>query len=142
MVRPDGVLTEHVIDASAAFEYLLNTPSGRRVAEIIENTPPIAPEMMDVEVMSALRGAVMRGVIDESQALTVLEDLALWPIERVPHRFLVRLAWQFRHNLTAYDAMYVALAHQRDATLLTTDSALASAPPPVLGVTVLDVRVA
>ena len=38
MVRPDGVLTEHVIDASAAFEYLLNTPIGRRVAEIIEVT--------------------------------------------------------------------------------------------------------
>ncbi len=141
MVRPDGILTEHVIDASAAFEYLLNTPSGRRVAEIIEATPPVAPEMLDAEVMSALRTAVMRGEINEAQALTVLEDLVLWPIERVPHRFLVQSAWQFRHNLSAYDAIYVALAHQRDATLLTTDSALAGAPASVLGVAVLDVRV-
>ena len=92
MVRPDGVLTEHVIDASAAFEYLLNTPSGRRVAEIIEATPPVAPEMLDAEVMSTLRTAVMRGVINEAQALTVLEDLVLWPIERVPYRSLVRSA--------------------------------------------------
>ena len=142
MVRPDGVLTQdYVIDASAAFEYLLNTPSGLRVAELIETTPPIAPEMLDVEVMSALRGAVMRGAIEEAQALTALEDLALWPIERVSHRFLVRTAWQFRHNVSAYDALYIALAQQQDATLLTTDTALAGAPASVLGVTVLDIRV-
>ena len=142
MVRPDGVLTQdYVIDASAAFEYLLNTPSGLRVAELIDATPPIAPEMLDVEVLSALRGAVMRGAIDETQALTVLEDLIDWPIERVSHRSLVSAAWQYRHNATAYDALYIALAHQRGATLLTTDSALAGAPPSVVGVTVLDVRV-
>ena len=132
---------EYVIDASAAFEYLLNTPKGQRIAELIDDVPPVAPEMLDAEVLSALRSAVMRGEIDEAQALTALEDLADWPIERVSHRFLVRSAWRFRHNVSAYDALYIALAHQRSATVLTTDDALAGAPASVLGVVVLNVGV-
>ena len=127
---------EHVIDASAAFEYLLNTPKGQRIAELIQDVPPIAPEMLDAEVLSALRSAMMRGEIDESQALTALEDLANWPIERVSHRYLVRSAWRFRHNVSPYDALYIALAHQRGMTVLTTDQALANAPASVLGVAV------
>ena len=127
---------EHVIDASAAFEYLLNTPKGQRIAELIQDIPPIAPEMLDAEVLSALRSAVMRGEIDEAQALTALEDLADWPIERVSHRYLARSAWQFRHNVSPYDALYIALAHQRGITVLTTDEALANAPATVLGVPV------
>ena len=130
---------ECVIDTSAAFEYLLNTPKGQRVAEFIENVPPIAPELLDAEVLSALRSAVMRGEIDESQALTALEDLADWPIERVSHRYLAWSAWRFRHNVSPYDALYIALAWQRGMTVLTTDEALAGAPASVLGVAVRNV---
>ena len=92
--------------------------------------------MLDAEVLSALRSAVMRGEIDESQALTALEDLADWPIERVSHRYLTRSAWRFRHNVSPYDAPYIALARQRGMTVLTTDEALANAPESVLGVPV------
>ena len=59
---------EYVIDASAAFEYLLNAPKGQRIAELIQDLPPIAPETLDAEVLSALRSGVMWGEIDESQA--------------------------------------------------------------------------
>ena len=137
MGQVHGITSEgHVIDASAAFEYLLNTPKGQRIAEIIQDIPPIAPEMLDAEVLSALRSAVMRGEIDESQALTALEDLADWPIELVSHRYLARSAWQLRHNVSPYDALYIALARQRGMTVLTTDEALANAPASVLGVPV------
>jgi predicted nucleic acid-binding protein len=37
-------------------------------------------------------------------------------------------AWQLRENVTAYDAMYVALAEALDATMITCDSPLAKAP--------------
>ena len=127
---------EHVIDASAAFEYLLNTVKGQRIAALIQDVPPIAPEMPDAEVLSALRSAVMRGEIDESQAPTALEDLADWPIERVSHRYLARSAWRFRHNVSPYDAHYIAPAYQRGMIVLTTDEALANAPASVLGVPV------
>jgi predicted nucleic acid-binding protein len=37
-------------------------------------------------------------------------------------------AWQLRENVTAYDAMYVALAEALDATVVTCDLPLAKAP--------------
>jgi predicted nucleic acid-binding protein len=35
--------------------------------------------------------------------------------------------WELRHNLTAYDALYVALAEMLDAPLVTLDRRLAAA---------------
>lgn len=37
-------------------------------------------------------------------------------------------SWDLRHKLTVYDAAYVALAELLDATLVTSDGALATAP--------------
>jgi len=42
--------------------------------------------------------------------------------------------WRLRHNLTAYDAAYVALADKLGATLITRDARLASAAAPDLSV--------
>ena len=39
-------------------------------------------------------------------------------------------AWELRTNLSAYDALYVALAEQLDAPLLSADARLARAPGP------------
>jgi predicted nucleic acid-binding protein len=50
------------------------------------------------------------------------------PLRRYPHGLLMSRAWQMRHNLTIYDAMYAALAELLDATLLTRDRRLAAAP--------------
>lgn len=47
---------------------------------------------------------------------------------RYGHEALAPRVWQLRHNLTAYDATYVALAEALDAALLTTDKRLAQAP--------------
>jgi predicted nucleic acid-binding protein len=41
---------------------------------------------------------------------------------------LLPRVWELRHNLTAYDAVYVALAEALDATLVTRDQRLAQAP--------------
>ncbi|PZS01499.1 MAG: twitching motility protein PilT [Pseudonocardiales bacterium] len=46
--------------------------------------------------------------------------------------------WELRHNLTGYDATYVALAEQLQVTsLLTTDARLAQAPGIACAVEVL-----
>lgn len=58
------------------------------------------------------------------EALGILRDLAL---RRYPHDLLVFRMWELRHNLTEYDAAYIALAEALDAPLLTCDAALASA---------------
>ena len=128
----------YVIDASAAAEYLLRTPLGLKVANIIEDGFLLAPELLDVEVLSVLRRAVLRRQLNEQRALRAVEDLMDWPIDRIPHRSLVWAAWQHRNNVSAYDAFYVAAARLSDASLITADGPLARAPS--LGIVVENVR--
>jgi predicted nucleic acid-binding protein len=117
-----------VIDASAAAEFLLRTALGRKVAEFIEGAYLAAPELLDVEVLSVLRRAVLSRRLDEHRARLALDDLADWPVHRIPHAVLLREAWRHRHNVSAYDAFYVAAARLYDAPLLTTDGPLSRAP--------------
>ena len=131
-------MTRYVIDASVAVEYLLKTPLGLAMADLIERAALIAPELLDAEVLSALRGAVLGGRLDEARALVALDDLTVWPLERIPNRTLARLAWRHLHNVSAYDAFYIAAARARDAALLTADGRLSRAPG--LGVVVQHVR--
>ena len=84
--------------------------------------------MLDAEVVSVLRRWVLHGRIGLPEAETALDRLLAWPINRVPHRELLRLAWSYRHNVTAYDALYVALASIRGVPLLTADARLSRAP--------------
>ncbi len=132
--------TRYVVDASAAVECLLKTSVGVEVARLMRPAELVAPELLDPEVLSALRRAVLRGVIPDSRALLALDDLANWPIKRIGHRALTLEAWRHRHNAGAYDAFYVAAAHAVNASILTTDGRLARASG--LGVTVQLVRIA
>lgn len=118
----------YVVDASAAAEYLLRTSLGLKVANIIEGSYLLAPELLDVEVLAVLRRAVLRRQLNEQRALRAIEDLLDWPIDRIPHRSLVWAAWQHRNNVSAYDAFYVAAARLSEATLITADGPLARAP--------------
>jgi predicted nucleic acid-binding protein len=131
-------VSRYVVDASAAAEYLLRTSLGLKVANIIEGRFLLAPELLDVEVLSVFRRAVLRRQLNEQRALRAIEDLIDWPIDRIPHRSLVWAAWQHRNNLSAYDAFYVAAARLSDAPLITADGPLARAPS--LGIKVENVR--
>ena len=117
----------YVVDASVAVEYLLNTRLGFSVTELIENAELFAPEMMDAEVLSALRRSVLYGDLDESRALTALSDLSDWPIVRVSHRSILFSAWRHYQNVSAYDALYVATAEQLGLPMLTADVKLSRA---------------
>jgi predicted nucleic acid-binding protein len=121
-------VSRFVIDASAASEYLLRTPLGLKVAAVIEDASLIAPELIDVEVLSVLRRAVMRREMSEQRALLAIEDLVDWSIDRLTHKPLLWLAWQHRDNISAYDALYVAAARIANAPLLTADGPLSHAP--------------
>jgi predicted nucleic acid-binding protein len=131
-------VSRYVVDAFAAAEYLLRTSLGLKVANIIEGGFLLAPELLDVEVLSVFRRAVLRRQLNEQRALRAIEDLMDWPIDRIPHRSLVWAAWQHRNNLSAYDAFYVAAARLSDAPLITADGPLARAPS--LGIIVENVR--
>jgi predicted nucleic acid-binding protein len=131
-------VSRYVVDASAAAEYLLRTSLGLKVANVIGGGSLLAPELLDVEVVSVLRRAVLRRQLNEDRALRAIEDLLHWPIDRISHRSLVWAAWRHGNNVSAYDAFYVAAAHLSEALLITADGPLARAP--ALGIVVENVR--
>ena len=132
-------MSRYVIDASAAVEYLLRTPLGLTMADVMEGASLAAPELMDAEVLSVLRRAVLQGRLEEARAEMVIDDLVQWPVDRIPHRFLVPLAWQYYRNVSAYDAFYVATARALDLPLMTADGRLSRVSG--LGVAVQYIRI-
>ena len=118
-----------VVDASALLEVLLNTPSGPLVSRRLfaENETLHVPHLLDVEVAQVLRRYALSGQIDPTRGLQALEDLADFPMTRYPHDLFLHRMWELRHNVTAYDAVYIVLAEVLAAPLLTRDAGLASA---------------
>ena len=118
-----------VVDASALLEVLLNTPAGTLIARRLfaEDETLHAPHLLDVEVAQVLRRYALAGDLDPDRGLQALEDLADFPLTRYPHDLFLPRIWELRHNVTAYDAVYIALAETLAAPLVTRDARLASA---------------
>jgi predicted nucleic acid-binding protein len=119
-----------VLDASALVELLLGTEHGRSIAVRIAD-PTLGlhvPHLADVEVAQALRRYVKDRELDPASALAALEDLHALDLERHAHEPLLDRVWTLRENLTAYDAVYVALAEVLDTVVLSCDRKLARAP--------------
>ena len=119
-----------VVDASAVLEALLRTPAAtaveRRMFAASETLH--APHLLDVEVAQVVRRYAANGEIDAERGRAALADLADLPLQRYPHDFLLPRVWELRNSLTAYDAIYVALAEALDVPLLTRDKRLAASP--------------
>ncbi|MDR0593134.1 MAG: type II toxin-antitoxin system VapC family toxin [Bifidobacteriaceae bacterium] len=90
----------------------------------------LAPQLIDVEVAASWRRLVAAGQLSQAAARSAIHDLAAFPLRRVSHPWLLERCWELRHNLTIYDAVYVALAEAYQAVLLTADHRLAGAPGP------------
>ena len=118
-----------VVDASVAVTAATGTGERGIVAvRRIMQERALAPHLIDIEVANALRSMSRRGDVSEEAALRGLRNLAALQITRVEHSLLLERCWELRHNLSAYDASYVALAECTGATLLTSDAYLARAP--------------
>ncbi len=117
-----------VLDASAAVDWLLQTPAGRLVENRIysRNETLHAPHLLDLEVAQVLRRLVAQGVVTGFRAQQAVEDLLDLRITRYPHDVLLSRVWQLRHNFSAYDAAYITLAEELGAVLVTRDGRLAS----------------
>lgn len=124
-----------VIDASAVASLLLRRAEAAAVRALLLDRDPIVPGVFDAEVLSAVRRAWLNGEIEESDAADAVDQLVSMPVERVPDVALLHDAWVLRHNVSASDALYVALARRLACPLITLDRRLAAAPG--LGVTVV-----
>lgn len=118
-----------VLDASAAIDWLLQSPAGQRIERRIysRNETLHAPHLFDVEVAQVLRRMAREKTISAERADLAMQDLQNLRIFRYPHSIFLQRIWQLRQNLTAYDAAYVALAEQLDVPLITRDARLAAA---------------
>lgn len=129
-----------VCDASALVELLLATRAGEAVDRALRDEPAVdAPALFDIEVCAATRSRVARGVLVPSRAEELLADLADLPIISWPHGPLLDRVWALRENVSAYDAVYVALAEALDARFVTADRRLAKAVAAVSNIQVVDV---
>jgi predicted nucleic acid-binding protein len=119
-----------VVDASAMLEFLLQTPLGARVeARLFRGGDEFhSPHLVDVEVTQGLRRLVRAGEVSPGRAAEAIADLADLDLHRHAHLDLLTRAWKLRDNVTAYDAMYVALGEALDAPVVTCDGPLARAP--------------
>ena len=118
-----------VVDTSALIEVLLGLDHAAPVAARLFDSGETlhAPHLIDIEIAQVLRRFSASGEIDGARGREALDDLADMPVRRYPHALLLPRVWELRHNLTAYDAVYVALAEVLDATLVTRDRRLAGA---------------
>jgi len=118
-----------VVDASAAIELLLRTPAAVAVERHLfaPGQTLHAPHLLDIEVAQVIRRYAAKGEIDGDRGRMALADLADLRMQRYPHDILLPRVWELRNNMTAYDAVYIALSEALDAVLLTRDHRLAGA---------------
>jgi predicted nucleic acid-binding protein len=113
-----------VIDASAVLEILSRTTKGIELEDAVLERDLHAPHVIDLEVLNAVRRWERTGVIRPAEATEIFNAFLMFGITRHIHTPLVGRIWALRHNLTAYDAAYLALAQALDAELATMDRGL------------------
>jgi predicted nucleic acid-binding protein len=119
-----------VINASAVVAALVDSGPDGRWAETLLTSDLAAPHLLPVEVSNVLRRAVNAGEISDDIASLAHADLLDLRVELVSYDMVADRIWELRHNLTTYDAWYVAVAELLDAPLATLDQRLVSAPGP------------
>ncbi|OQO93972.1 hypothetical protein B1813_05540 [Saccharomonospora piscinae] len=119
---------EYVLDASAALQLLLGPAGTTSPLELVPNADLHAPHLFDAEVGDVLRRKVTSGELDADWAASVVWALDALVDQRYPHAGVIgRQAWELRHRVRFYDALYVALAARLDLPLLTADLRLSRA---------------
>jgi predicted nucleic acid-binding protein len=115
-----------VLDASVVVELLINGALADSLRNDLAGRSEsiIVPHLLDVEVLSAFRKLAAQRRIDSHRSAELLAGLVALPAERYPHAPLMGRIWELRHNFTAYDAAYIALAEATNSVLYTSDEKL------------------
>lgn len=115
-----------VLDASVVVALLMNGALADSIRGELSRRDEsfLVPHLIDVEVVSAIRSLATGQRLGADRSDQLLAGLAALPAERYSHLPLVGRIWELRHNFTAYDAAYIALAEAANAVLYTCDEKL------------------
>lgn len=117
-----------VVDTSAVVDFLVGEESAGEVGALLAHERALAaPDLLVFEVIAVLRRHARRGLIPVERARAAIDDLGDFAVELFPCLPLRERAWELRENLTAADALFVALAEQLREPLATKDRDLAAA---------------
>jgi predicted nucleic acid-binding protein len=119
-----------VLDASAAVDALLWRSAGARIQERLEAPDETihAPHGLDLEVLTAFRRLALAEVMTSQRAQLAVDDFAALRVVRYPHWAFIDRIWELRHNLSCFDAAYIALAEMLESPLVTSDARLGRVP--------------
>lgn len=128
-------MSRRVADASVIIEATVGRGRTRLSARAALREPLAAPELLDLEVASALRRAVHQRRLKLGEADAAIRGLSsLTGLRRYPHAPMLQRIWELRDNISPYDASYVALAEALGIPLVTADRRLARAAEPYCAV--------
>jgi predicted nucleic acid-binding protein len=115
-----------VVDASVVVEMLLGTSIGSEAFDRLASDPvgAHAPHLVDIEVLHVLRRLDLIRELPATIIALAVEALPLLRLERHAHLLLLPRAWALRTSVSAYDAVYIALAEALDTPLITCDAKL------------------
>lgn len=115
-----------VLDASVVVELLTNGSLAEAIRRDLagHDEPFLVPHLLDIEVVNAVRALTAGRRLDAHDSAQLLTELEAFPAARYSHTPLLARIWELRHNFTAYDAVYIALAEATDSVLYTSDQKL------------------
>jgi predicted nucleic acid-binding protein len=117
-----------VVDASVLAVALGDDGTdGEHARERLAGETLVAPELVDLEVVSVWRRHVAAKLMPARRAASAVADLADLPLRRSSHQSFLNRIWELRHVVTPYDAAYIALAEALDVVLVTADARLSRA---------------
>ncbi len=130
-----------VLDTSAVIDLLLSDGVAVDVEALIRREGAVAaPDLLVFEVLAVLRRDVGRGALSLARASAAIEDLGDLSVELFSTLALRDAAWELRDNLTAADALFVALAARLGEPLATKDAGLAIAARQHAGVELIELH--
>ncbi|MFC7374988.1 MULTISPECIES: type II toxin-antitoxin system VapC family toxin [unclassified Brachybacterium] len=119
-----------VVDASAMIEALISADAPDELTRAVATRPLGAPHLLDIEVLSTLRGLERGRKLLPKDSDALRETHFAMSIARYDAAPLSERIWSLRHRCAAYDASYLALAEGLDAPLLACDERLRAADTP------------
>ncbi len=117
-----------VVDASAAAMWFLPEPHSEAAALLLDSDCELlAPDLLRIEVGSALLKATRRGAIDPEDATAALARLSVFSLrlERTGPYAEPAFKMAEPHGGSIYDGIYIALAKAYGAIVATNDAELA-----------------